>query len=243
MSRFTHFHLSPRLAYSPETHTCAPVPLSSFDTAATALQPTPRNASRQPPATRRRPCPTSSLGSSRRRGLLSGVRGPARSRAGRPAAPPAGPSLTPLRASRDLDVGGAHELIVASVAGLHLLADDALVVLVAGLRLDRHVPAVHSHRACMQAPPGSPCGGQAGRVRVGDSRRATRAVGGSCSRHASCACGQPSTAQLVRRVRCCVCGARAMATRGARCAVRGARCAVRGARCIMRGACTGAHVL
>ena len=40
-----------------------------------------------------------------------------------------------LRARRNLDVGGAHELVVAVVAGLHLLAHDALLVLVARLRL------------------------------------------------------------------------------------------------------------
>ena len=40
-----------------------------------------------------------------------------------------------LRARGNLDVGGTHELVVAVVAGLHLLAHDALLVLVARLRL------------------------------------------------------------------------------------------------------------
>ena len=40
-----------------------------------------------------------------------------------------------LRARGNLDVGGAHELVVAVVSGLHLLTHDALLVLVARLRL------------------------------------------------------------------------------------------------------------
>lgn len=45
-----------------------------------------------------------------------------------------------LRARGNLDVGGAHELVVAVVSGLHLLTHDALLVLVARLRLVHATP-------------------------------------------------------------------------------------------------------
>ena len=85
-----------------------------------------------------------------------------------------------LRARGDLDVGCAHELLAAAVAGLHLLAHDALLVLVARLGLVHATPGEgerRRQRRRWRARSGGGDGGegQEGRAR-GEARRTWMAM-------------------------------------------------------------------